>query len=206
MILISNTCLGSWITSRCLNEPFTHPFAWNLIDALSMQNIIEYWYEINWLNAEIYDINNMFGIKIDNKVKVLYPHYRFDATASTIRKQDIDIYYCRIWEYIFAKYIERAKRLLQEMKTTKRFPYFLLAYANHPLIHHKCAMYTNEEINSIISHNINEFPIYISFNKYHLASANNLSHLHIINQDTIFNSNGLDLAHYLYNKMSLPVV
>lgn len=132
MILLSNNCFGGFIYKNILEEQYNSPFVWCRIWEDDYFTLIKDFENINFMNFEIHKtkenekINDLmecnFNIIIDNKIKVFYNHYRFSSKDDKIRKDGIDIYYNKIWEYIVEKYKERTKRML----TDKTKPIILL--------------------------------------------------------------------------------
>ena len=115
MNIISNSCLGSYITRDYLNEPYSNPFCWSVIDDVSIINLIKNYKNINFNKYELTkDKNWNFYITIDKLVKVWYVHYRFSKNDNKIRKNDVDVFYNRIWEYIIKCYETRLKRMKEE--------------------------------------------------------------------------------------------
>ena len=128
MNLIGNTCSATAITKYCLKEKYSNPFCWNVIDFESFYNLIENYDTLNYKNYELVkDDKWNFFIIIDNKVKIWFPHYRFDKNCKTIKIKEVDVYWCRIWEYIVSKYEERLKR----MNDKHEEPIFIIS-SNHP--------------------------------------------------------------------------
>lgn len=135
MNIISNTCIGSFITRDFLKTPYNNPFCWNIIDSNSICSLIENYDKINFNNYELlkgYNLPNYMEkywnmyIKIDNKINVYYIHYRFNPLDTKPRKAACglatDVFYNKIWEYIVEKYETRIKR----MKEQNEKPIFVL--------------------------------------------------------------------------------
>lgn len=114
MNIISNSCLGSYISRDCLKSPYNNPFCWSVIDDNSICNLIKNYQKIDFNKYELTkDKNWNFYITIDKQVKVWYVHYRFSKTDNTIRKDDVDVFYNKIWEYIIDCYEKRIKRMTE---------------------------------------------------------------------------------------------
>lgn len=139
MNIISNTCIGSYIMRDCLKQPYENPFCWNIIDAESMYNLIKNYDKINFKNYELKkDDKWNFWIEIDNQVKVKFVHYHFSSRDTKIRKNNVDLFYNRIWEYIIDCYEKRLSRM-------KDKPIFIIATSfPHDF-------YSEEEIKKICS-------------------------------------------------------
>lgn len=139
MNIISNTCVGAALMRDCLKIPYCNPFCWMTLDYESMYYLIENFKDINFDNYELYKNKNWhFYIKIDDKVRISYPHYKFGPSYKKITVKGVDVWYCKIWEYINEKYIERTKRMKLEKDVI-----FILATI------HPCQFYTAEQVKSI---------------------------------------------------------
>ena len=129
MILIANSCVGGYIYKNEMQQPYMSPFIWSLVDFESMLWLLKNFYTINFKRIKMFDIgsnesNNWeFGLIIDGHVKVKYIHYKFSSNAVEPVIKNVDVYYCRIWEYIIDKYLER----IQRMKTCGGKPLFIFA-------------------------------------------------------------------------------
>ena len=117
MNIISNSCVGAFLTRDYFKKEFNNPFVWSYIDTESFFNLIKNYDTINWFNYEITkDKNWNFSIIVDKLVKINYPHYRFDPSANKLRYFDDDnqnrnVYSNKIWEYISEKYELRGMEL-----------------------------------------------------------------------------------------------
>jgi hypothetical protein len=152
--IIGNSCASAFITKELLNHEFINPFCWCVIDAESMYNLIKFYDEIKFLDYDIVkDDNWVFSIIIDNRVKVQFPHYRFEKTCKEQRYYYNDVISNHIWEYIVTEYDKRIKRML----CYKLPPIFLVGslHASH--------WYSEEWIRKICSIET-KYPIIISNN------------------------------------------
>ena len=118
MNLIGNCCISNHLANLA-NEGNSNPFTWIDMDFNSLLYLITHWENINWKDYELsrekhpyYKNHNLYEIIIENKIHLKYVHYLFDKTATTLKTQPPNTYYCRIWEYIVQKYEERTKRML----------------------------------------------------------------------------------------------
>lgn len=85
MNIISNSCVGGFITRDYLKQSFNNPFVWCNVDNKSFLNLIKNYNTINWLNYELVkDENWNFSIIVDKLVKINYTHYRFDKNADKL--------------------------------------------------------------------------------------------------------------------------
>ena len=138
--LISQNCLSGGLY-YFVHEPYGNPFIWTVIDFNSMLYLIKNWDSINFDNYELTkDDKWNFSIIIDNHVKVQYVHYKLNANYKKPTKTGPgDICYCKIWEFINQKYIERLKR----MKDRNIKPIFCICNFNTI---YKDAIYTEEQL------------------------------------------------------------
>ena len=114
MNLIGNTCVASFITTKCLNEQLSNPFTYAVLDFDSAYNLVKDYDNISWMEYELVkDENWNFYIIIENKIKIWYGHYKFDKNANGIIVKKNDVFSNKIWEYIVDKYETRVKRMLE---------------------------------------------------------------------------------------------
>lgn len=120
MNLISNCCIGSFLL-RNFNFGNTNPFTWATVDFKSLCYLISSYKKINWNNISLSKCphpdpllagKELFEITVDNKVKISYIHFLYDATATSIIVKDVNVYYNKIWDYIIEKYKERIVKML----------------------------------------------------------------------------------------------
>ncbi len=124
--LIGNTCITSYMTTKCYNQQLINPFTWCKMDFNSCYNLVKHFDDINWLNFSLVNDDNWnFSIIVDNLVTVQYVHYHFDPTAEQIKSDGKDVFYNKIWEFIVSKYIERSKRMVNSGEP----PVFIFANA-----------------------------------------------------------------------------
>lgn len=137
--IIANDCVGARIYQQKGTE-FGNPFMWCLIPPESFSYLYHHYREINFRNIELKKDGEWYKVVIDRKVTVYYPHYRFDKDARTPTKrkgQEIDIYYCRIYEYILEKYWKRLERMKGE-------PIFIINDGKTGLVGGKCSFYRKD--------------------------------------------------------------
>lgn len=140
MLVFSNNCCGAYFYNY-MNVQYNNPAIWCRILYDSMYYIVTHYNDIDWLNYEIRKSTrkqNTFDIVVDNKFFINYSHYLQDSSCSSIittSKYDKehkvhymgDVKYCKIWEYIVQKYVDRCKRLL----TTQENPCFIIRDDEH---------------------------------------------------------------------------
>lgn len=134
MFVISNNCCGGWIY-KLLEQRFNNPFIWMLCPSQSIYSLFTYFSDIHWdkFNIAPSEIKtNTYKITVDGQIDIHYVHYVFNPSKSILCDKrsynrnlpisDNEIEYCRIWEYVVQKYVERVKRML----TLHESPIFLL--------------------------------------------------------------------------------
>lgn len=133
MLVISNNCCGGRLYQQS-NTKFNNPFTWAVVPYDSIIYVMDNFYKIDWYDYDLKKSKlrpNTFIINVEDKVEFHYVHYKFDPKAKNIiqeRKFDKeenwtgDVLYCRIWEFINQKYLERVKRMLD----CKEEPCFLI--------------------------------------------------------------------------------
>ena len=116
-MIISNTCVGSYIQRDFIKKPYDNPFCWNIIPAESMKILITDFHNINFKKYKLVkDEKWNFSVIIDDKVKVNYVHYLFSKDDAVPRIKNVDVYYNKIWEYIVEKYEIRTQRMLSSQE------------------------------------------------------------------------------------------
>ena len=114
MNIISNSCLNAIIHRDYIKQQYANPFCWCYVDTKSFYNLIKNYDTLNWFNYElIKDKNWNFSISIDTKVKIDYPHYKFNKKYNKLEKQGNNILSNHIWTYIIDSYEKRVKRMLE---------------------------------------------------------------------------------------------
>lgn len=128
MNIICNNCGGADFYNLS-KQPFENPFVWSCIFADDMINLIKHYDTIDFNNIELvrltsetvhknfyeYDTNKKIcGIKIDNTAIVYFTHYIFDSSYKIPTKIGSDIHYYRNFEYVYTKYNERIKRMIEK--------------------------------------------------------------------------------------------
>lgn len=121
MNIISNCCLGGFITRDVLHEPFSNPFVWAWLTTEDVCHTIQHYTNINFRNFRIKPHHDeivedcCFDVLVDNQITIVNSHYRFNSNYKTefIDKQRNIVESDHIWEYVVNKYIERVKRMEQ---------------------------------------------------------------------------------------------
>lgn len=123
MLVIGNNCCGSMLYRMCKCQ-FNSPFTWAIVPYDSIINMMSNLYEINWHKIKLqpsYIWENTYEILVDNLIHIHYLHYKFNPKA--IKPQAIhiknsikdewngNIEFCRIWEYVVDKYLDRVNRM-----------------------------------------------------------------------------------------------
>lgn len=127
MNIISNGCLGGYFYRDILKQEYSSPFIWCVVRPRSMLNLIKYYDEINFNNAELqkddfYHNNktlDCFKIIVDNKVVIHYTHHHFSSKYTVPTKINCDVFYNKMWELVNRNYTKRIARMTEK-------PVFLL--------------------------------------------------------------------------------
>lgn len=150
MLVISNNCCGGRLYQQT-NTKFNNPFTWAVIPYDSIMYTMNNFNKINWFDYTFLKSSlrpNTFIIQVEKNINFHYVHYKFDPNSKSIiqekkfDKEEIwtgDVLYCKIWEFINEKYIERTKRMLQ----LNEEPVFLIREENFANINQK---YTLKDI------------------------------------------------------------
>lgn len=115
-MIISNTCVGARIYQQ-FGEQFNNPFIWSIVNYNDIIIMLNNWKNINFKNYYLINTqNNEFGIKVDDKFIIRYPHYKKDESYKTPTRilegeNGLDIKYCNIEKYIDHKYLIRSQRM-----------------------------------------------------------------------------------------------
>jgi hypothetical protein len=196
--IISNNCVGGFITRDILHTEYKNPFIWTTTEALDMISLMSNFMTINWANfsLEMDDNCTMFGI-IDNKVKTRFTHYKLNPNAHNIvigGPANNDIYSDKIWEYICLKYISRVKRLC----TCGITPIFICCGANNRPRYDFGKDFTLDEQEQLYHiATANKVRLIISFkNNINLP---NTEYVTVVEQTQSFLHDGIDFAKYLWN-------
>lgn len=137
--IIGNGCFSSFITKNLLKQKYVNPFIWSLLRYEDMYNLISLYDVLNFDSYKIIynEKDNNYTINIDNKVNILYIHYKLDKNAKEYTVIGSDGFYCDMENYLKKKYEEHIVLM-------KRYdPIFLVAQTNS--VNH----YTEKELDSI---------------------------------------------------------
>lgn len=133
MLVISNNCCGGRLYQK-LDTKFNNPFIWMVSPYHSIHYTMLNFDNVDWYNYTFEKSKlreNTYIVKVVDEIELHYVHYKFDPNAKNIyqekkfdreEKWTGDVYYCKIWEFINEKYIERVERML----ALKENPSFLL--------------------------------------------------------------------------------
>ena len=118
MNLIGNCCISNCL-EREYGLPHSNPFTWIDFDFNSMYHCITNWNHINWCKVSLekhkhpyQSAKDIYWLVVDNKIKLRYVHYLFDPHAIEPITNNVDVAYCKIWEYIISQYTKRVCRML----------------------------------------------------------------------------------------------
>ena len=191
--LIGNTCIPSWITTKCIGQQLINPFAWCLMNFDSCYNLVKYFDTINFDKFKLCSDDQLhFSILIDDKVVIEYVHYHFDPASTQIRRSRNDVYFARIWEFITSKYIERTTRMIK----LKIPPVFIFACANNRHISYST--------NTNVDFSVEQQKMLLDIDQpYRIVTSyrNNYIHPDCIEQDQLFDDNGIVISKYIWNKI-----
>lgn len=174
MNIISNTCLGAYITRDFLKEPYQNPFQWNIIDFNSMKNLIENYDKLKSLKYSIKILkNNDYPTMIfENNIIIDFVHIKLKSKKyKTINNQNnVFVDDKDIIEYTMTKYKNRLDR-------QKEPPLFVI----HNQPHHPITGNKFDLLN--LYNNINsKYPIIIVTNNHNLFSKDNILVTHLPNR------------------------
>lgn len=116
MNIISNRCLGGFIYTEVLKEPFGNPFIWTRLECQYLLYLINNYENINFKNYTIVKQTNelsKFNTVIDGKIVCQNNHMWFSAKDNIPRKEKNNVYYNKIWEYIANNYDKRLDRMIK---------------------------------------------------------------------------------------------
>lgn len=113
--IISNNCVGARMY-RYLGVQFDNPFIWCWLFYDDMLTVLDYWDEINFNEYALIKDNNLYGIKVNSKFTIYYPHYKKDEscvkpTRTMSGENGLDIRYRNIESYIKERYTARVSRM-----------------------------------------------------------------------------------------------
>ena len=109
--IISHNCIGARIYQK-LNKEYENPFMWSVIPPSDFYYLYQNFANINFENIRVEENYGDYMVVIDDKVRVYYVHYKYSKNATKpIVKDDIDIFYNKIGEYIKEKYFTRLSRM-----------------------------------------------------------------------------------------------
>ncbi len=163
MNLISNECTAGFIHKK--NKwVYGSPFMWTTVRYEDMLTFVTEYDNINWNNFEIEREEPWdFYVKVDNKARIgFWLHFKFDKSATTPQMIGDNVRYCRIWEYIAAKYKARCARMDKD-------PKFIISW-------HEWLGYTRDNIEEFLS---KDFPhrtlVIMPFKEYENFKKPNLT-------------------------------
>ena len=116
--IISHNCVGARICQQ-KNMEYGNPFMWCVIPPDDFYYLYTHYNEINYENIEIEEVNTDYKVLVDGKIAVYYVHYKYDKNAATpIYKNEINVYYNKIKDYVIEKYKIRLKRMVKTPRET----------------------------------------------------------------------------------------
>ena len=122
--IISNSCVGARMYQH-LNRQFDNPFIWCMVLREDVITMLNNWKYINFKRYKLIDEdkeNNVpYGVNIDKKITIYYPHYIKDKncpepTRYANGESGLDIRYCNIEDYMKEDYERRISRMTKNKK------------------------------------------------------------------------------------------
>jgi hypothetical protein len=112
MNIISNTCLGAYLTRDVLKEKFSNPFSWNIIDYTSLKFLIENFEKIKDMPIKAYRNNNenFATILLDEKIKIQFVHIKEKCFQKQCKDKN-NLFIDDCVKYAKEKFIERLSRM-----------------------------------------------------------------------------------------------
>ena len=191
MFVISNNCCGGWLY-KLTNTQLNNPFMWMLTSYDSILYTINNFASINWGNFKLDESElkpNTYKIIVEQQVSLHYIHYLFNPSRKVICDKksymsnlpidDNEVEYCKIWEYVVNKYVNRTKR----MRSLQEPPVFLLM---------DDASSHNDKMYDIITNQTNYHRIILTTQQYNVRDINT----HIITLTQIDNPMVVMTKHY----------
>jgi hypothetical protein len=168
MFVIGNNCCAAYLYQK-IGVQFNHPFVWMVLSNLSIYNLLEHWYDIDWTNINLRESSERAGtyiLNVDGLVDIHYVHYRLNLNKPTLEVMrpknsheavGSHIEWNQIYKYVVSKYISRTARMLKLSEP----PCFLIkqeSYANNNMM---------VDLSSIAQHQSN-------FKRYIITTDTNL--------------------------------
>lgn len=190
--IISNSCLGSYITRDCLKQRFINPFCWNVIDFESYKALVSNYKNIDFADARVEVATRdplRFCVVIANKIRVIYEHYIKDDSCDKAEIRGNNVFCRDIEDYILSKYFSRIRmgaqapvficgssytmskytpEKLQELVFSNRDKYKLIIVVNDP-VHFSKLEHLQDDTTKLFLTNIkndNKKLAYDVFNRY----------------------------------------
>ena len=115
MNIISNTCLGAYLTRDVLKEKFSNPFSWNIIDYDSLKLLIENFDKIKNMTIKSFrnDNENFATILLDDKIKIQFVHIK-EKQFERFCKDKNNLFVNNCAEYAKEKFNERLTRMQED--------------------------------------------------------------------------------------------
>lgn len=151
MNIITNCCLGGFITRDVLHEQFSNPFVWVWMTTNDVCNIVHNYSSLDFRkfiirphDGQLVE-NCCFDIIVDNQITLVYSHYQFNSNYPNefIDRTRNIVISDHIWEYVVKKYVERVKR----MEILNEQPVFLICDNRNG-----CGTFTTEQVNDLSQH------------------------------------------------------
>lgn len=156
MLVITNNCMGGYFYRDEMKIQYNHPFFWGTMHDDILKLILN-WDKINFKKYVITkDEKSKYILIIDDIIKYKLIHYHFSSRDITIRKNDHDVFYNKIEEYIKEKYETRINRMLNSNEK----PIFIIHWL-------KSDGFTEEKLEDFIKKDIKyKTIIFMPYEKY----------------------------------------
>ena len=118
--IITNCCLGAFVTRNILKTQFNNPFVWAWVNATDICYLLEKYETVDFTKFKLQKYTttplqdgDCFKICVDGKITIVYSHYQFNSKYSTLYTDNVTnmVYYNKIWEFVVQKYIQRVSRI-----------------------------------------------------------------------------------------------
>lgn len=122
MLIFSPNCLAGFVYRDIKKIQYNHPFVWMLFNPDDYIDFIENFENINFDDIE-FNPNNLklkkFEITISNKYTLQLGHFHYSKNHKNPTIIGNDVYYCKIWEYVYENYIKRLERMKNALKNNE---------------------------------------------------------------------------------------
>ncbi len=112
MLVITNNCMGGYFYRDVMKISYNHPFFWGTMKC-DILELIKNFDKIDFKNYKVEkDEKDKYSLIIDNLIKYKLIHHHLSPRDKVVRKNDHDVFYDKIEDYIKEKYESRLERML----------------------------------------------------------------------------------------------